>query len=113
MLNAWVTGFIGGKTSQLDNNLQIQSFTSQSNLVIYVQNTGQGIVHLKDDSSVYLNDILYNIIQYGDNQDIPASGLIPINPGQTVKITTDYMNYASGDRIKIVTIEGTTMQVSG
>lgn len=111
---AWVVGYIEDKTDRAGNSIAVQSYTSQTNLVLYVQNTGMGLVHLKQDASVYVNDVLYNIIRYGPHDDdLPTSGLIPINPGQTVKIITDCLTYKAGDKIKIVTLEGTTIDVSG
>ena len=110
---AWVMGYIGGTTTKAGNAIQLQSFTSQGNLVIYVQNTGQGLVHLKQDGSVYVNDVLKNIFR-SDGQDVGAGALIPINVGQTVALTIDYQPTPNEQlRIKIVTVEGTIMQVTG
>ena len=109
---AWVTGYIGGKTTKTGNQIELQSYTSGGNLILYVQNTGQGIVHLKQDSSVYVNDDLKNILNV-DNVAVPAGGLIPITVGQTVKVEVNYQNFHSGDRIKVVTIEGTTITHTG
>jgi PKD repeat protein len=116
---AWVMGYIGGKTTQTGNAIQIQSqsYTSSGNLTLYVQNTGQGLVHLKQDGSVYVNDVLHQITQspaiLGSNDMTLTPGqLIPINVGQTVQLVID-CPYHSGDRIKVVTIEGTFMQTSG
>ncbi len=108
---AWVMGFLGGKTTQAGNAIQIQSYASNGNLVVYVQNTGQGIAHLKQDGSVYVNDTLYNIIESPSGTAISPGGLIPINVGQTAEVVTDFI-YSPVDhiRIKIVTIEGTFMQ---
>ena len=61
---AWVMGFIGNKSSQAGDAVQIQSYTSKSgNLTIYVQDTGQGIVHLKQNGSVYVNNTLYILLK--------------------------------------------------
>ncbi|MCW3984672.1 MAG: type IV pilin [Candidatus Bathyarchaeota archaeon] len=51
---AWVTGYIGFQSEKAGNSVLIQSFTSDGNLIVYVQNNGQGTVHLKHDSSVYV-----------------------------------------------------------
>lgn len=113
---AWVMGYINFQGQKADNRIEIQSYTSSGNLIVYVQNTGQGIVHLKQDSSVYVNDVLKEIL----NADIgngltyvdPAA-LIPINPGQTVTIEVNYQNFQPGDRIKIVTVEGAYAEITG
>jgi PKD repeat protein len=110
---AWIMGYIGGTTTKSGNAIQIQneSFTQAGNLIIYVQNTGQGTVHLKQDSSVYVNDVLQNILN-ADDKSVASGALIPINVGQTVKIEVN-CPYHAGDRIKVVTVEGTFMQTTG
>jgi hypothetical protein len=114
---AWVMGYIGNRTSQSGNTIQLQSFTTQANLVIYVQNTGQGTVHLKYDSSVYVNDVLKNILRVDgkDIQDVQdQQGLIPVKMSQTVQLTIDYVPQPNEQlRIKVVTVEGTFMQIVG
>ncbi|MCL5876378.1 MAG: hypothetical protein M1540_01020 [Candidatus Bathyarchaeota archaeon] len=115
MAYAWVTGYIGFQTEQSGKSILIQSYT-YGNLVIYVQNTGQGIVHLKQDGSVYVNDVLQTIHKvdgntYDDAEHIGSK--IPINVGQTVKVEVNYDDFKSGDRIKVVTTEGTFMTTTG
>ncbi|MGD6807724.1 MAG: PKD domain-containing protein, partial [Candidatus Bathyarchaeia archaeon] len=109
---AWVMGYIGFQTDKAGNEVQIQSYTTGGNLVIYVQNTGQGTVHLKQDSSVYVNDVLKDIVNV-DNQAVAKGALIPIKVGQTVKVEVNYQNFQVGDRIKVVTVEGTVMSTTG
>jgi hypothetical protein len=109
---AWVMGYLGFQTEKAGNQIQLQSWTSQDNLIIYVQNTGQGTVHLKQDSSVYVNDVLKNILK-ADNRDVEPKELIPITVGQTVKVEVDYQNFRAGDRVKVVTVEGTFIQTTG
>jgi PKD repeat protein len=110
---AWVAGYIGGQTQKSGNAIQIQSqsFTTGGNLILYVQNTGQGTVHLKQDGSVYVNDVLKNILSYDGN---PASNgeRIPVNVGKTIQLVID-CQYHAGDKIKVVTIEGTFMETQG
>ena len=109
---AYVTGYIGGQTDKAGNSVQLQSYSSQSNLVIYVQNTGQGLVHLKQDSSVYVNDNLKNIVRL-DGNDVSSGELIPVNVGQTVELTIGYIPQPNEQlKIKIVTVEGTFMEAS-
>jgi flagellin-like protein len=108
---AWVMGYMGNQTGKTDNSIAIQSYSFDGNLTVYVQNTGQGLVNLKQDSSVYVNDVLYSILEADDV--VKGNGaLIPISAGQTVKVEVDYYNYKVGDKIKIVTYEGTWMEVT-
>ncbi len=109
---AWVMGFLGFQTERTDNQIQIQSYTYSGNLILYIQNTGQGTVNLKQDSSVYINDILKEIINVND-QAVAPGDLIPIAESQTIKIEINYKNFQPGDKIKIVTVEGTTIENSG
>lgn len=115
---AWVTGLIGGTTSDSGNAIQIQSTTYTSGaytwLVVYVQNVGQGTVNLKQDGSVYVNDVLHQITHSPRGTQVNPGDLIPIPVGQTVEIVTDYV-LAPGEhvKIKIVTVEGTFMEFNG
>ncbi len=101
---AWVMGYIGGNTAKAGNAIQIQneSFTQGGNLTIYVQNTGQGTVHLKQDGSVYVNDVLHQITQSPAGTSLTPGQLITITQGQTVQLVID-CQYHSGDKIKVVT----------
>ncbi len=110
---AWVMGYMGNQTGKADNSIQLQSFTTQGNLVVYVQNTGQGTVHLKYDGAVYVNDVLKNILLVDDQPAIPLDP-IPITEGQTLKLVIDYIPLPNEElHIKIVTIEGTFIEGSG
>jgi archaeal type IV pilus assembly protein PilA len=107
---AWVTGYMGNTTSKAGKAIQIQSFaTSGSNLVVYVQNVGQGDVELNRDQSIYINS---NMVPITD----PTTTTIPIIAGQTVGLTLPLpAGYAQGDRlnIKVTTTDGTFMTASG
>ena len=111
---AWIMGYIGTSTSKAGNELQIQSYTTSGNLVVYVQNTGQGIVHLTHDGSVYVNGNLENILLV-DGNDASTGQLdpIPVAVGQTRALTIDFQP-TPGEQltIKVVTVEGTTIQGS-
>ncbi len=70
---AWVTGYMGNTTSKAGKAIQIQSYAiSGGNLVVYVQNVGQGDVALNKDQSVYVDSKLVPIT-------LPATATIPIN----------------------------------
>ena len=105
---AWVTGYIGGTTSTAGKAIQIQSFASQGgNLVIYVQNVGQGDVELNRDQSVYVDS---NLIPLRST----VTPKIPIVAGQTVALLTD-LPYTAGTKvsIKVTTTDGTFMTITG
>lgn len=116
---AWVSGYIGSTTTNVGHEIQIPSFTSASltgqptNLTIYVQNTGQGVAQLKQDSAVYVNDTLYPILAYTDaggviHENLVQGSLITIGEGQTFALTVQPANYHEGDyvRIKVVMVGG-------
>jgi FlaG/FlaF family flagellin (archaellin) len=110
---AYVTGYIGSQTTKTGHGIQLQNYHTGSNLVIYVQNTGQGLVHLKQDGSVYVNSNLKNILR-SDGADVAAGALIPLTEGQTVELTIDYVPQANEQlNIKVVTVEGTTISANG
>lgn len=104
---AWVMGYMGSQTGKADNSILLQSisYSENGNLVLYVQNTGQGTVHLKQDGSVYVNDVLKNILNV-DGVAKAKGDLIPIAQGQTVTVEVEH-KYKAGDRIRVVTVEGT------
>ena len=105
---AWVTGYIGGTTSTAGKAIQIQSFASLGgNLVVYVQNVGQGDVELNRDQSIYVNSVLVPIT-------VPADLKIPITQGQTVALQTN-TPYTAGTKvnIKVTTTDGTFMTTTG
>lgn len=110
---AWVVGYIGDRTDQTGKQIELQSYKTGTK-IIYVQNTGQGTVHLSPTSSVYVNDVLRQI-QLVDGKDVSqvqnSRGYIPINPGQTRTLEIDYIIQA-GDKIKIVTVEGAVIEVN-
>jgi flagellin-like protein len=105
---AWVSGYIGGATSKAGNSIQIQSFASSGgNLVVYVQNVGQGVVSLSPDQSIYVNGDLVKIINQG-------TGSVTIPEGQTVELKTDFSPSQNQKlNIKVTTSGGTFTQATG
>ena len=104
---AWVMGYIGGNTSKAGNALQIQSFASDpatGNLVVYVQNVGQGSVTLNPANSVYVN---------GNLQPFTGSQ-ITLAQGQTAALVLSNFKWSSGQQvtIKVVSGGGTFAQVT-
>jgi hypothetical protein len=104
---AWVMGFIGGKTNQVGQSVQIQSMGIASNghFQIYVQNVGQGAITLDPAGSVYINGTQYT-------STITPTG--PLNPGQTATLDVSSASVALGDNVvvKVVSGSGTYSQVS-
>jgi len=113
---AWVLGYIGGTTTKTGKSIEIQSTTqtvgSLQYLIVYVQNVGQGPVQLKQDGSVYVNDVLHKITHSPQGTSIAGGALIDIPEGRTIEIVTDYLR-SPGEhlRIRIVTVEGTSMEI--
>ena len=107
---AWVTGYIGGSTNNAGKSIALPSFAiAGGNLVVYVQNVGQGTVELNKDSSVYINGDLVTISD-------PSDSKIQIAEGQTVQLTVPLpVGYKSGDKvdIKVTTTGGTFMTTTG
>jgi flagellin-like protein len=104
---AWVMGYMGTTTSKTGKAIEIPSFArdSSGNLVVYVQNVGQGTVELKPGESLYVND---NLVP------INAAGTITIPQGQTVELPTNFaLGPTDSVKIKVTTTEGTFMQATG
>jgi flagellin-like protein len=114
---AWVMGYIGGTTTKTGNSILIPNTShtggTSDYLVIYVQNVGQGMVHVKQDGSVYVNDVLQNIRESPQGTALTSGQLVPISPGETATLVINYL-YTPGEklRIKVVTTEGTTMEIA-
>jgi uncharacterized repeat protein (TIGR02543 family)/flagellin-like protein len=119
---AWVTGYLNFQQSRNGNSIQIQSYSigtsgfSTGKLVVYVQNVGLGLVHLKQDGSVYVNGALTDIL-YSPKTNITLLGQgesIPVETGKTVELAVDY-TYTSAEsvKIKVVTVEGAFMEITG
>ncbi len=105
---AWVMGFIGGKTNQVGQSVQIQSMGIASNghFQVYLQNVGQGAITLDPAGSVYINGTQYT-------STITPTG--PLNPGQTATLDVPSASVAPGDNVivKVVSGSGTYSQVTG
>jgi flagellin-like protein len=111
---AWVMGYMGTTTTKAGRAIQIQSYaptpaTNPTNLLVYVQNVGQGDVQLSQTQSVYIDSNLVPISN-------PNTATIPIPVGQTVELTVPLpTGYQTGDKleIKVTTTDGTFMTASG
>jgi hypothetical protein len=102
----WVNNYIGFTTSKAGEAIQIQSMARDplsGNLVIYLQNVGQGTVSLNPISGVYING-------RPEPSDITPTTL---SVGQTSTITTTYQITTDAPiTVKIVTNEGVFTQSS-
>jgi large repetitive protein len=114
---AWISGYIGGTTVKTGNSIQIQSFAGDTanpgNLIVYVQNVGQGSVQLNPSGAVYVNNTLYQIL-FANGQSVTGVS-VPITEGQTIGLSVHPVPYSPGDYmvIKVVTSGGTSTQVTG
>jgi len=103
---AWVLSFVGSATQKAAKAIQIQSVardTLSGNLIVYVQNVGQGKVQFDPAACVYVN----NVPEYSN----PAPSSLP--EGQVSTLTTNYeVTVDSPLTIKVVTIEGTYTQTT-
>ena len=111
---AWVTGYMGTTTTKAGKSIQIQSFATQgNNLLVYVQNVGQGDVQINQAQSVYVDSHLATI---SAANPVPTSWPLTLPVGQTVELTVPLPSgYAQGDNlnIKVTTTDGTFMTTSG
>jgi flagellin-like protein len=96
---AWVTGYIGGTTTKASNSMIVQSASfATGNLVVYVQNVGQGTLQLRQGESVYVNSILKTITS---SSPAIATGTVTFPPGTTASLTTDYPFTTINEKLKI------------
>ena len=102
---AWIMGYIGGTTQKVGKAVQVQGLaTDNGNLVVYVQNVGQGTVEFKPEGSIYVNDALKNILSIDNN---------PLEQGKTATIMADYPVTAGEPlKVKVVTADGTFMETT-
>jgi hypothetical protein len=93
---AWVMGYLGFTTSKAGKAIQIQSIANSGNdLLVYVQNVGDGTVELDPDGTavVYLNGILEPCAVD------PADGIL--REGKTAKLTVTGAAVLPGEKVKV------------
>jgi len=105
---AWIMNYLSFTTAKSGKAVQIQSVGFIGNdLMIYVQNVGQGSVQLDPAQSVYINGILKNL---------PPEGIYDtsLDEGETATINITDQGGLAGQRttIRIVTSEGTFTELS-
>lgn len=113
---AWVMGYLNFTTSKVGKSILIQSVamdngTGTSDLVIYVQNVGDGTIKFNTRSSLYINGVL-------SQQDPDADGN-PLTAGSTTfwRISGYFDTFNPTDypltiTVKIVASDGTFSEKS-
>jgi len=107
---AWVMGYIGLSTERSGQAIMIQSVANDgADLLVYVQNVGEGIVQIDELSSLYVNDILVDCTITGVTV---SDGLATLNQGETATLT--YVDGAAlpGQKVtvKVTTLLGTSAE---
>lgn len=109
---AWVSGYLSFTTTKTGKAMQIQSIANSTssngqemgNLTVYVQNTGEGSIHLGPDS-VYVDGSLQSIVSInGVSSSFPSL----VEQGETKTVTVNFPITKSGSHVvKVVSNEGT------
>jgi len=112
---AWVTGYIGFTTEKAGKAIMVQSIANADNdLLVYVQNVGEGVVELDPDSSVYRNGELFpcGITIGGVPVAAGENGLL--SEGDTAELTLTDGAAEAGEKvtIKVTTLLGTFTEKS-
>jgi len=107
---AWVMGYIGLSTERSGQAIMIQSIANDgTDLLVYVQNVGEGMVQIDELSSLYINDILVDCTITGVTV---SDGLATLNQGDTATLT--YLDGAAlpGQKVtaKVTTLLGTSAE---
>ena len=79
---AWVTGYIVDRTDTVEKAVLIQSIANMNNdtdLMVYVQNVGEGVVKLDPLNCLYRNSILYPCNITGATIEFDADGAVRRN----------------------------------
>jgi FlaG/FlaF family flagellin (archaellin) len=111
---AWVMGYIGFSTERAGEAIKILSVANDptdADLLVYVQNVGEGVAQLEEDDCLYVNGIPVSCTI----SDVTVSdGLATLNDGETA--TLRYVGGAAlpGEKvsIKVTTLRGTSAEKS-
>jgi len=93
---SWIMGYLGFTTSKAGKSIQIQSVAnSGGNLLVYVQNVGDGTVGLDPNGAgvVYINGFLKNCTLD------PADGLL--DEGRTATLTLEGEAIPPGEKVVV------------
>jgi len=107
---AWIMNYLAFTTAKTGRAIQIQSFAEKSDgteLWVYVQNVGQGVVEFDPEDCCYVNNGLesasiepvFNTLDEGNTATLTIALSPPLDVTETAKI-------------RIVTIDGTFTEVS-
>jgi FlaG/FlaF family flagellin (archaellin) len=107
---AWVMGYIGLSTERSGQAIMIQSIANDGdNLLVYVQNVGEGMVQIEESGSLYVNSILVDCAITGVTV---SDGLATLEQGDTATLT--YLDGAAlpGQKVtaKVTTLLGTSAE---
>jgi FlaG/FlaF family flagellin (archaellin) len=107
---AWVMGYIGLSTERSGQAIMIQSIANSGNdLLVYVQNVGEGMVQIDELSSLYVNDVLVSCTITGVTV---SDEIASLNQGDTATLT--YLDGAAlpGQKVtaKVTTLLGTSAE---
>jgi len=107
---AWVMGYIGLSTERSGQAIMIQSIANDGgDLLVYVQNVGEGMVQIEESGSLYVNDVLVDCTITGVTV---SDGLATLNQGDTATLT--YLDGAAlpGQKVtvKVTTLLGTSAE---
>jgi FlaG/FlaF family flagellin (archaellin) len=107
---AWVMGYIGLSTERSGEAIMIQSIANKDkDLLVFVQNVGEGVVQLDQETCLYVNDILVSCIISGVTV---SDNIATQNKGETATLT--HVNGAAlpGEKVtvKVTTLFGTFIE---
>lgn len=111
---AWVMGYIGLSTERSGQAIIIQSIANDAtdtDLVVFVQNIGEGVVQLEESSCLYVNGEIVDCTITGVTV---SDGLATLNKGDTATLT--YIDGAAlpGQKVtaKVTTLLGTSAEAN-
>ena len=109
---AWVMGYIGFSTERSGQAIMIQSIANDAtdtDLLVFVQNIGEGVVQLEESSCLYVNGEIVNCTITGVTV---SDNLATLNEGDTA--TLAYLDGAAlpGQKVtvKVTTLFGTSAE---
>jgi FlaG/FlaF family flagellin (archaellin) len=110
---AWVMGYINFQTQKSGETIQIHSVANLGDeLMVYVQNVGETVVQLDEQSCLYVDGIL---VPCDINNVSVSSNLATLGQGDTAQLTFVGGAAVPGERVpvKVTTISGTSAEQTG
>lgn len=107
---AWVMGYIDLSNEKAGEMIEIQSiFNDGGDLLVYVQNVGEGAVQLDEEGCLYINDVL---VECSITNVAVSDKIATLGQGETA--TLRYVGGAAppGEKVevKVTTVQGTQAQ---